>query len=104
MEALAPRAGFEPATLRLTAGCSTAELSRNMYGRSRGIRTPDLLVPSQARYQAALCSENKMAGEEGIEPSRDGVKVRCLTAWLLPNNGVNDGNRTHECRSHNPVR
>jgi hypothetical protein len=27
--ALAPRAGFEPATSRLTAGCSTAELPRN---------------------------------------------------------------------------
>jgi hypothetical protein len=26
-----------------------------------------------------------MAGEEGIEPSHDGVKVRCLTAWRLPN-------------------
>ena len=24
-----PRVGFEPTTLRLTAGCSTAELSRN---------------------------------------------------------------------------
>lgn len=24
-----PRAGFEPATTRLTAGCSTVELSRN---------------------------------------------------------------------------
>ena len=27
---LAPRAGFEPATYRLTAGCSTAELPGNM--------------------------------------------------------------------------
>src|SRR5688572_13203692 len=27
---LAPRAGFEPATLRLTAGCSTVELPRNI--------------------------------------------------------------------------
>jgi hypothetical protein len=26
-----------------------------------------------------------MAGKEGIEPSHDGVKVRCLTAWRLPN-------------------
>ncbi len=28
---LAPRAGFEPATLRLTAGCSTIELPRSDY-------------------------------------------------------------------------
>ena len=27
-------------------------------GRSRGIWTPDPLVPNQMRYQAALCSEN----------------------------------------------
>ena len=27
---LAPRVGFEPTTCRLTAGCSTTELSRNM--------------------------------------------------------------------------
>ena len=26
-----------------------------------------------------------MAGVEGIEPSHDGVKVRCLTAWRHPN-------------------
>ncbi|CDI40632.1 conserved protein of unknown function [Tepidanaerobacter acetatoxydans Re1] len=26
---MAPRVGFEPTTLRLTAECSTAELSRN---------------------------------------------------------------------------
>ena len=25
-----------------------------------------------------------MAGIEGFEPSNDGVKVRCLTAWLYP--------------------
>ena len=28
---MAPRTGFEPVTYRLTAGCSTAELSRNIY-------------------------------------------------------------------------
>src|SRR6516225_6786154 len=33
---LAPRAGFEPATIRLTVGCSTAELPRNKrYTSSR---------------------------------------------------------------------
>ena len=30
---LAPRAGFEPATNRLTAGCSTTELPGNSQGR-----------------------------------------------------------------------
>ena len=27
---------------------------------------------------------NLLAGEAGFEPTHDGVKVRCLTAWLLP--------------------
>lgn len=27
------------------------------YGRSGGIRTPDILVPNQARYQTALHSD-----------------------------------------------
>ena len=33
LSGLAPRAGFEPATLRLTAGCSAVELPRNAAGR-----------------------------------------------------------------------
>ena len=34
LRALAPRAGFEPATNRLTAGCSTAELPGTMATRA----------------------------------------------------------------------
>ena len=26
-----------------------------------------------------------LVGDEGFEPPRGGVKVRCLTAWLIPN-------------------
>ena len=33
-EGLAPRAGLEPATLRLTAGCSAIELPRNIGAAS----------------------------------------------------------------------
>ena len=36
-----------------------------------------------------------MAGVPGFEPGHDGIKIRCLTAWLYPNNGATDGNRTH---------
>ena len=28
--------------------------------------------------------QTSLAGEAGFEPTNDGVKVRCLTAWLLP--------------------
>ncbi len=27
-------------------------------------------------------------GEPGFEPGRDGIKIRCLTAWLYPNNNM----------------
>lgn len=27
----------------------------------------------------------KVAGAAGLEPANDGVKVRCLTTWLYPN-------------------
>ncbi len=33
-------------------------------------------------------TNSRMAGEVGIEPTNDGVKVRCLTTWLLPNTMV----------------
>ena len=58
----------------------------------------------------------------GFEPTRDGVKVRCLTAWRHPNvddakklqappkarleekNGVDEGIRTLGLQSHNLAR
>ena len=36
---MAPRVGLEPTTYRLTAGCSTIELSRNVFGGEGGSRT-----------------------------------------------------------------
>ena len=32
-------------------------------------------------------------GVAGFEPTNDGVKVRCLTAWLYPNNIKNGGKK-----------
>ena len=31
------------------------------------------------------CRGTRLAGIAGFEPTSDGVKVRCLTAWLYPN-------------------
>ena len=60
----------------------------------------------------------QVAGMAGFEPANDGVKVRCLTAWLHPYkkvvkkgiendslsfSGVGNGARTHDTRNHNPV-
>ena len=33
----------------------------------------------------------KMAGVAGLEPTNDGVKVRCLTTWLHPNKKMVEG-------------
>ncbi|CDX52690.1 hypothetical protein MPL1032_150126 [Mesorhizobium plurifarium] len=50
MENLAPRAGFEPATNRLTAGCSTTELPGN--GGS------DVSGAAYSKHLSALQSSN----------------------------------------------
>ena len=42
-----------------------------------------------------------MAGIAGFEPTNTTVKVWCLTAWRYPNNGVDDGTRTHDNQNHN---
>ncbi len=67
---MARPAGFEPATTRLEGGCSiqlsygrmlefkTLAGSIKKDGRSGGIRTPDILLPKQTRYRAALHSDD----------------------------------------------
>ena len=64
---MARPAGLEPATIRLEGGCSI-QLSYGRLtvrppeysesGRGREIRTPDILLPKQARYQTALYPVN----------------------------------------------
>ena len=45
---------------------------------------------------------NHLAGIAGFEPTNNGVKVRCLTAWRYPIiYGVDDGTRTHDNQNHN---
>ena len=42
---MAPRAGFEPATIRLTVECSTTELPRNMRTRRGATRRSRITKP-----------------------------------------------------------
>ena len=76
---MAPQVGFEPTTDRLTADSSTTELLRN----------------------------NMMERVMGIEPTTSAWKAEVLP--LNYTRVVNDyvaveGNRTLECRNHNPMR
>ena len=48
-----------------------------------------------------------VAGVAGLEPTNDGVKVRCLATWLYPNvillNGEPIGIRTQGTRLRRPL-
>ena len=62
---LARPTGIEPATVGLEGRCSirlsygriVSRWVARRVGRGRGIRTPDILLPKQARYQTALYPE-----------------------------------------------
>ncbi len=63
---LACPTGLEPVTPSLEGWCSIQlsygqilSDSLQAFGRGGGIRTPDILLPKQARYQAALHPEGR---------------------------------------------
>src|SRR6266404_8888915 len=71
---LAPRAGFEPATIRLTVECSTAELPRNrrnLFATGERITKP----PSLAKDEM---------GRSDAAPKRDGNYLRRNDLLPLP--------------------
>src|SRR4030095_12625309 len=58
---LAPRAGLEPATLRLTAGCSAIELPRNAewVRLTRTRRTRNLTIVAKSRHSTHPTRQNR---------------------------------------------
>src|SRR6202789_2750479 len=61
---LAPRAGFEPATIRLTVECSTAELPRNRANQVRAgqrITKPPSLAKDEMGHAGATLPGNGKA-------------------------------------------
>ena len=57
LRAPAPRVGFEPTTLRLTAGCSTAELSRTIKSGNHLLSQAVTSQVPSAVYVLTRCSE-----------------------------------------------
>src|SRR5437764_9896292 len=75
-ECLAPRAGFEPATNRLTAGCSTTELPGNTEAPAAAAGASGLYQRCYAFAKAFGCAElsptvidGKVEATAGIEPA-----------------------------------
>ncbi len=77
---MARPAGLEPATAGLEGRCSIQLSYERMStesvqlrlgdGRGRGIRTPDILLPKQARYQTALYPERSVTRPLGAGTAR----------------------------------
>jgi hypothetical protein len=60
--------------------CLTTWLCRLSMERKTGFEPATLALAR--RYSTTELFPQIMAGLAGFEPAHDGVKVRCLTAWL----------------------
>ena len=47
--------------------------------------TPKINLKRRMPRTRPACRGTRLAGPAGFEPTGDGVKVRCLTAWRRPN-------------------
>ncbi len=75
-----------------TGGLFHAGASRGAYGRDDRIRTCDILLPKQARYQAAPRPEVRPEGRRAEPASTKAGHPQ--PNGLITRNGAGDGNRT----------
>ena len=73
--------GFEPVDKGFADLCLTTWLCRHIIIWS-GRRDSNPRPPPWQGGVLPLNYFRKMAGLAGFEPTHDGVKIRCLTAWL----------------------
>src|SRR4051812_48388316 len=94
---MAPEAGFEPATRRLTVACSTAELLRNKIGRGRRYSACEAGSFGRAFLTRQVCNPPPSRGGLGRNRTGiDGFAVRYI-ATLPP--GRREERR---CYTHGP--
>ena len=104
---LIPAAGVEPARPQRALdfeSSASANSATPAYKAVTGFEPVMKVLQTSALPLGYTAIYVLLTGVAGFEPTHEGVKVPCLTAWLYPNKRANDENRTHECRSHNPVR
>src|SRR5687767_8780215 len=75
---MAPQAGFEPATLRLTAGCSAVELLRNVVMQANGYLTE----PPRERSIVLLVDNMRVAQRRRLHNCPVGNSVQRLLSPL----------------------
>ena len=84
---MAPRAGFEPATKRLTAACSTTELPRNSKIKLHDLESNQskcIIAKDKCLiYSFFKHCLKKLEARVGIEPTHGGFAVLGITT-LLP--------------------
>ena len=71
--------GIEPVVKVLQTSALPLGYAANVLERKTGFEPA---TPTLARLYSTTELLPHMAGLEGIEPSHDGIKIRCLTAWL----------------------
>src|SRR5262245_15033020 len=80
MRNLAPRAGFEPATIRLTVGCSTAELPRKgrtcVRARLRITKPPALAKDEIVTFRTCVTTDTLRESAASMSSLR-GVRFFC---------------------------
>src|SRR5215831_21230827 len=81
MKEMAPQAGFEPATLRLTAGCSAVELLRNKECAAHGGSDLQYYRRTLRTVNARTASFTLISAPCAGDPSR----FRCRTTPGCPN-------------------
>lgn len=95
LELLAPRAGFEPATIRLTVECSTAELPRN--SANQGSATPERITKPLRLAKDEMGRAGVLPAESGFHLCRNGLSA-VLTVWNHGSGGP--GRERADARRH----